>query len=345
MTKPRSLLRGIFAATALAFAGCTTTPKSPPAALPESAANPHPAPFSHTLEHASAPRTLTICSFNIQFLGHFTKKDHQALADLVKDYDLVVVQELIASPATTGSTRQRAKLFFDSMAAHGFASVLSEFDTGRNGPLPNYSTATEWFVTFYKPGKVRPAADLPHGFISQPLAANADFIRVPYAAAFRSFDNTCDFVLVSVHLEPEEADIRAREFRAINRWLQQQYAAQAERDLIVLGDTNLQSKAELTANTPTNFISLNDACVATNTVPTTAKPYDHVFFNPQHSTEIDRTFGFKVVNLITAMQPRWQGPALYPGNPYVHDEFRVRYSDHHPIVFRIKLPSQDDDGS
>ena len=42
--------------------------------------------------------TLDICSFNIQFLGHFKNRDDEALAALVKDFDIVVVQELVAPP-------------------------------------------------------------------------------------------------------------------------------------------------------------------------------------------------------------------------------------------------------
>jgi endonuclease/exonuclease/phosphatase family metal-dependent hydrolase len=330
----------ISALIVLALAGCATQPKARKAAASAQATAPTAPPYLGTAE--SSADSLTICSFNIQFLGHFTKKDHVALADLVKNYDLVVVQELIASPATTGSTRRRAKLFFDAMASHGFAHVLSDSDTGRSGPLPNYTTATEWFVTFYKPGKVTPAADLANGFISQPLAAHPEFVRVPYAAAFRTFGGTCDFVLVSVHLEPEDEHIRAREFQAIDRWIRHQYSTTSERDLIVLGDTNLQSKAELTANTPQNFISLNADCLSTNTNPN-GRPYDHVIFHPQHSSEIDRAFGFKVINLIDAMRASWTGLGAYPGDPYVHDEFRQRYSDHHPVVFRIRIPQQDDD--
>jgi len=41
---------------------------------------------------------LTICSFNIQFLGQFKKRDDESLAKVVQDFDIVVVQELVASP-------------------------------------------------------------------------------------------------------------------------------------------------------------------------------------------------------------------------------------------------------
>lgn len=296
----------------------------------------------------STDPVLKVCSFNIQFLGSSAKRDNAALAEMLKDYDVVVVQELIAAPATTPSqtpaSRQRSAAFFQEMASRSFSHVLSESDTGKTGPLPNYGTATEWFVTFYKPGKVTPATDLPHGFIGSPLAGHPSFDRVPYAFAFRSKNNHADFVLISVHLNPDIPDRRKVELTGIGSWITQQYSQQAERDYIILGDMNLQNAAELHADTPANFISLNDACVPTNTNVNGPKPYDHVMFNPTFTSEIDQAFGFKVVNLVDAMRPFWTGTEVYPGGPpYQHNEFRFHYSDHDPVVFRIKLPLHDDD--
>lgn len=331
----RPLLRSVFAAALLSLAACTSIQES--AAPPTAAASER--MLSAPMRSASAPGELTICSFNIKFVGLYEKRENQVLAELLKDYDLVVVQELIAPPSATpaNSTRSRAKLFFDAMAAHGFSHVLSESDTG-NADLGSFTSRTEYFVTFYKPGRVTPATDLPNGFIAAPLSRNPSFRRVPFATGFRTTDGKLDFVLVSVHLEPEERDFRAGEFRAINTWLVGQNSGQTERDLIVLGDCNIQSKAELTANTPTNFISLNADCVRTNVARGSAKPYDHVFYHPQFTTEMDTGFGLQVVDLVEAVQP---------GRPLAstaeQNLFFQKYSDHHPVVFRLRIPTRDDD--
>lgn len=333
---PHSIRFRALCAALLSFVavGCQSRPASTPTASAHVEAFSAPAPA----------RTLNICSFNIQFLGSSPERDNAALAGMLKDYDIVVVQELVASPSDNPpGSRQRAKIFFQEMAARGFSHVLSESDTGRTGPLPNYGTATEWFVTFYKPAAVSPANDLPHGFIGQPLAAHPDFDRVPYAFAFRTADHHADFVLISVHLNPDDAARRRVELAGIGRWMATQAAQHPEKDYVVLGDMNLQNHAELQADTPANFISLNDACVATNTNPNGPKPYDHVLFNPAFTREIDRTYGFHVINLVEAMRPTWPGPGAYPGDPYVHNAFRFHYSDHNPVVFRIQIPAQDDD--
>jgi endonuclease/exonuclease/phosphatase family metal-dependent hydrolase len=331
MNLPRPLLGSALVIFVLSLVACTGPSSNPTS---ESLA------FTRAPARSASPADeLTICSFNIKFVGLFTRKDNTALSNLVKDYDLVVVQELIAPPVATpeDSTRRRAKQFFDAMASHGFSYVLSESDTG-NAALGSNTSATEWFVTFYKPTRVSPVTDLPHGFIAAPLSRNPSFRRVPYAAAFRTADRKLDFVLVSVHLEPDDRAFRAGELRAIGTWIQRQHSTQAERDLIVLGDCNLQSKAELTANTPANFISLNADCVRTNVARGSAKPFDHVFYQPQFTTEMDAGFGFKVVDLVEAMQP---GQPL--ASTAEQNLFFQKYSDHHPVVFRLRIPVRDDD--
>ena len=41
---------------------------------------------------------LKICSFNIQFLGHFKSRDNETLGNILSQYDLVVIQEMVAPP-------------------------------------------------------------------------------------------------------------------------------------------------------------------------------------------------------------------------------------------------------
>ena len=48
------------------------------------------------MEVSIEPGIITICSFNIQFLGPHRKKDDKTFANFLKEYDLVVIQELAA---------------------------------------------------------------------------------------------------------------------------------------------------------------------------------------------------------------------------------------------------------
>lgn len=295
---------------------------------------------------------LSICSFNIQFLGNFKKKDNETLSQILKDYDIVVVQELVAPPiegdypdGSAYSADPEAATFLQAMQNKGFRYILSEEDTGTGDTIHLASTATEWWITFYKPSRVDYAPDLPHGFLAEDRSNNDFYERVPYAFSFRTLDNHLDFVLISVHFNPGDSNSdqerRREELGAIVQWID--LNDQQEKDFIILGDMNIKDNKELLGSLPEGYISLNDECYPTNTTPSSPKPYDHVMYRPRYSTEIDTQWDFVVVNLMEAVKPYWTGIESFPGDPYVHDLFRQYYSDHHPIVFRMNIPLEDDD--
>ena len=299
-------------------------------------------------------KSLQVCSFNIQFLGSSTSRDDVALSSILKDYDIVVIQELVAPPyegtfpnGTPFRPDSEATEFFDEMKSLGFEYVLSEEDTGTGDKNHYNSSATEWWVTFYKPKKVKTANDLPSGFLAGDRTNHGDYERVPYAFTFRTADSNLDFVLISVHLKPGSSgankERRKHELTAIAGWINDNDGT--EKDFIILGDMNIENQEELTNATPAGYLSLNDECVPTNTNINGPKPYDHVMYNKLYTKEIDEEYDFKVVNLILAMKPFWGGSSTdaYPGDPYNHNEFRKYYSDHHPVLFMITIPENDDD--
>ncbi len=293
---------------------------------------------------------ISICSFNIQFLGSSSTRDDEALASVVKDYDIVVVQELVAPPyamkfpdGTDVKPQPKSAEFFDAMSQLGFSYWLSEEDTGTGDKYHVNSTSTEWWVIFYKPGVIEPAKDLPNGFLADDRTNHPCYERVPYAFAFRTPDKKLDFVLISVHLKPGSGpgnrNRRKHELSAISDWILE--SKSPEKDYIILGDMNIYNSKELLNATPEGFISLNDECRATNTQSN--KPYDHVMYRSKYTKEIDAEFDMAVINLVTEMVPYWDNDSPYPGNPYVHNEFKKHFSDHNPVVFKMNIPTSDDD--
>lgn len=303
----------------------------------------------------AAGDTLEVCSFNVQFLGSSARRRNSTLAKLVKDCDIVVIQELVAPPfdgsfpdGSAFKPDPEAGAFFGAMKSFGFEFVLSEEDTGTGPQLHVNSSATEWYVTFYKPSRVQPTEVLPHGFLAESRADHDDFERVPYAFSFRTANGNLDFVLISVHLKPNKDSAskarRKHELASIAAWIDAH--DEVEKDFIILGDMNIEDECELQDATPAGFVSLNNECVQTNTNQRagTAKPYDHVMFRPAHSTEIDNQFDFKVIDLIAATRGSWNdSDGEFPGDPYDHNRFRAYFSDHHPVRFRFNIPDQDDD--
>lgn len=301
-----------------------------------------------SLDQTDTSRAIEICSFNIQFLGHFKKRDNKALADLLKSFDIVVVQEMVAPPTTgtypDGSSYTadaESKAFVEQMVSNGFVYQLSEEDTGPGDEIHKKSSATEWWITFYKDEIVDYVNTLPNGFLAEDRSNHPDFDRVPYAFPFRIDNTDVDFVLISVHLAPDKSEVERRkhELDAIGSWVTNN--SQNERDFIILGDMNIEDATELVNVLPEGFISLNDECYRTNTLINNkadggAKPYDHIMYKPSEtSEEIDENFDVVVLDLVDLMKEFWTSNDPYPGDPYDHNLFKQYYSDHHPIVFRI----------
>ena len=289
---------------------------------------------------------IRVTSFNIQFLGNPKNRDEAALASLVSDQDIVLIQELVAPPfegvfpdGTAYKSDAEAARFFQEMTLHGFDFVLSEEDTGTNDTSHVNSTATEWFVAFYNPEAVKVAPNLPNGFLAANRYNNDSYERVPYAFSFQTANGN-DFVLISVHLMPGSngEGRRLEEITAIYEWIDENDTT--EKDFAIVGDMNIEDCDELRRLLITEYESLNNECQSTNTNIRGPKPYDHVIHN--QTIEILETF--EVVDLIEMMRVPWalSSNEPYPGDPYNHNRFRARYSDHHPVQFLINSVDDDD---
>lgn len=300
----------------------------------------------------AADDRVTICSFNIQFLGNSRDRDNHALAAVLDGCDVAVIQELVSPPfamdfpdGTPVNPDAEAEAFFDEMIALGFDFVLSEEDTGPGERIHRNGSATEWWVAFYDPDTTKEVVDLPHGYLAADRANHPDYDRVPYAFGFRTIDERLDFVLISVHLRPgssgDDEQRREHELASIADWIDANN--EVENDFIVLGDMNIQDCDELDAALPEGFDALNSTCLITNTNVNGPRPYDHVMLGPDATATIDTTAGFRVINLIETTRASWNLGEPFPGDPYDHNAFRRIYSDHHPIVFALEVPDADPD--
>ncbi|MFC2083100.1 endonuclease/exonuclease/phosphatase family protein [Candidatus Bipolaricaulota bacterium] len=305
-------------------------------------------------ESSTQSEPLSICSFNIRFLGLYKEidRDDVGLARLLRSFDIVVVQELVAPPidvtypdGDTDPADPEAKEFFDAMEAEGFSFWLSEEDTGTNDNIHQAGSGTEWWVAFYRPETVEMAPDLPNGFLADDRSNHDDYERVPYAFSFRTLDGLLDFVLISVHLQPDDssADMarRKHEIESVVGWIGG--GNTSEEDFIILGDMNTKDCGELASFTPDGYASLNATCETTNTKPDKPRPYDHVLYKTDGSSDVDTAYGFHVISLVQEMESAWSSGSPYPGNPYAHDSFYQNYSDHNPVHFQLIPSSVDDD--
>lgn len=302
---------------------------------------------------AAALDTLTVCSFDINQLGYYAEKDVRALAHVLANYDVVVIQGIVAPPyegtfPNGDPYRPDAGVteFFDEMMQRwGYSYVLSEEDTGKR--LINHSNEpwTEWFVVFYDPAKLEPAAGLPQTFLAEDVTANPIFDRVPHAFSLRHLATGFDFVLISVHLSEGSAEVdrakRAEELEAISAWIDGQTTEETE--YIVLGSMNFADCSEILTCAPSECRFLNPTyggdCLATDATLAPSYPYDGVLFTQR--VEVDYVFGLRVIDLVTGLGAVWN-PFDEPIETAYDDLGFVRQiSDHNPIVFKFQLASGD----
>ncbi len=304
--------------------------------------------FVFVASYSIAHDTLNICSFNIQFLGHFKDRNNEFLAEVLSPFDIVVIQEMVAPPMDgvypNGLAYKQdleSASFVKEMTKQGFQYWLSEEDTG---PSRNHlvSTASEWWISFYRPDKVIPDSSRAYGFLSKIRAANPTFERVPYAFPFSSIDGTSNFTLISTHLRPgdgsEDIKKRNQEINGVVDWIKKQ--TESNRDYYLLGDCNIYTQSELKPFSEIEFNSLNSDFHSTNTKMyediSKGKAYDHVFYT-KHCAEEILPSSFTVVDLFGLVQK-----AGMTYTPYNHDQFRTTFSDHVPISYQI-ITGKDSD--
>ncbi|MDC0338376.1 hypothetical protein OAN33_02445 [Flavobacteriales bacterium] len=297
--------------------------------------------------------TISICSFNIQFLGHFKARDNNTLSKILKPYDIVVIQEMVAPPVsgTFPSNGQNyksdveSKAFVDAMQEQGFSYWLSTEDTG---PTRNHvnSSASEWWITFYRDAVIVPDSSRYFGFLDTALAGSLLFERVPFCLPFKSIDGKTTFSLISLHLKPgngvADRTRRAEELKTLFEWGAKQQ--ETNKDYIYLGDCNIYKEGEFIEYEKQAIYSLNKQCSSTNTKlyedAKKGKPYDHVFYTNSSEDEIIKE-SFKVVDLMKEVRTLYKGES-FPYEPYEHNLFRTKFSDHVPIAFKYILGKDKD---
>ncbi len=169
----------------------------------------------------------------------------------------------------------RSSLSDPALVILSLALTRSLYFVNSGDTIHSNGTDTEWWVTFYREAVLDKAANLPHGFLAADRSNNPDFERVPYCFPFKTDDKRFYFVLISVHLQPGSGTkdkARRHELATVGTWVEA--TGTSERDFIVLGDMNVENRAELTLCLPAGFVSLNADCRGTNTNPRSPKPYD-----------------------------------------------------------------------
>ena len=165
--------------------------------------------------------TIKIAGFNIQIFGQTKREKEQVmniLAQTVREFDVVLVQEIRDSSETT------APIFLEAInALEGpeYAFIRSE-RLGR-------TTSKEAYAYFYNTETVEYLADTAFVFDD----SDDVFEREPYVASFISGE--FDFTLIGIHTKPDDAYNEIGNLTNVFDYVEGQGS---ERDIIALGDFN-----------------------------------------------------------------------------------------------------------
>jgi len=222
---------------------------------------------------------VTIASFNIQVFGttKASKTDvMNVLADTVSQFDIVAIQEIRDK---TGTAIEKLEGMVDGLGTNYIVIT---------GPRLGRTTSKEQYAFMYRSDTIEPVGSV----YTYPEPTGTDpFHREPFIARFKTTSGNFDFVLITIHTDPDEA---TQEIHALDDVLAQaKHNFPNEEDFIILGDLNADCSYydESQVNPITNTVWLISNAVDTTVRTTTECTYDRIIVTPQANEEYTGTAG------------------------------------------------------
>lgn len=263
----------------------------------------------------STDETITIAAFNIQIFGKSKREKADVmdvLANTVREFDLVLVQEIRDASETT------APIFLDlinSLDGPEYAFIRSE-RLGR-------STSKEAYAYFYNTQTVSYIDGTAHVWED----VGDVFEREPFIAGFVAGE--FDFTLVGIHSKPDDAE---NEIGSLTLIFDSLKAGQDDKDIIVLGDFNADG----------SYYNEDDT-----TQPLMAPIYHWTVSNDEDTmTKTDWTYD-RIVMLDSTYSSEYvmdSTDVYYFNDVYGLDqELTEDVSDHFPVYAEFRVDGPDDD--
>ena len=249
-----------------------------------------------------ATNTVTIAAFNIQIFGKTKAKNQdvmQVLAATITQFDVVAIQEIRDK---SGTAIQKLESEIDSLGVD-YSTIL--------GPRLGRSASKEQYAFMYRTATIEPIGD-PYTY-AEPNGTDP-FHREPLICKFRSKSGSFDFVLITIHTDPDEA---TEEIWALKEALMDAQANFTdEQDFIILGDLNSDCRyydeSQPNPIMDTIWLITNDK---DTTVKTTVCTYDRII-------------------ITSAASQDWTGTADIYRHDIIHNLTKaraVKVSDHYPV--------------
>lgn len=235
----------------------------------QEAATPAVTPITNT----SPNNTVKIAAFNLQIFGTSkagNPKVMDVLSKTIRNFDIVAVQEIRdASQTALPSLRNSLNV----MAGPKYDYVVSD-RLGR-------TTSKEQYAYLYNTQTIQQIGN-PYTYPD----SNDLFQREPYVAEFKARNGNFDFVLITIHTDPNSATQEINDLPAVVENAKGRY--RGEGDFIVLGDLNADCEY-FNENSGSPLRSADYLWVINNSIDTTTKStdctYDRIIHTGQAKTD------------------------------------------------------------
>ena len=234
------------------------------------------------LQEENCPHELEIASWNIKRFGQSGANNEEKVSEIagkISDYDIVAVQEIKdLNPGTAPYILQDE---IDKISEYGM--VLSN-RTGTYCEEKSSSQISEQYAFYYDNGTIK-SLDSGHHYPN----TECEFTREPFAARFVSTEYDHTFVLITLHIDPDDAVNEIDSLSNVFEWAKFQYPD--EDDFILLGDLNADCNYASSSQLDELDVRNDDYQwvipdgTNTNTAVSSTCAYDRIVFDARGSEE------------------------------------------------------------
>lgn len=226
-----------------------------------------------TLKTPDNNGTIKVGAFNLQIFGTTKAKNPEVmvlLSRIIRNYDVIAVQEIRDSSQTALPILKDA---VNSMGTLQYDYSVSE-RLGR-------TTSKEQYAYIYNTQTIQQIG-VPYTYQD----ANDLFQREPYVSEFKAKNGNFDFVLVTIHTDPDTATQEINDLPKVVEDVRSRY--QGEGDFIVMGDLNADC-SYFNENSQSPLKSSEYYWIINNSVDTTTKStactYDRIIITNPAKTD------------------------------------------------------------
>jgi len=227
----------------------------------------------------SPNNTVKLAAFNLQIFGT-SKADKpevmEVLSKTIRNFDIVAVQEIRDASQTALPALKNS---INDMAGPKYDFVVSN-RLGR-------TTSKEQYAYFYNTQTMQQIGN-PYTYPD----SNDMFQREPYVAEFKARSANFDFVLITIHTDPDTATQEINDLSAVVENAKGRY--QGEGDFIIMGDLNADCNY-FNENSQSPLRSSDYLWIINNSIDTTTKStactYDRIILTSQAKTDFTGNSG------------------------------------------------------